>query len=125
MIFPQSRLLFWVAVLVLPFATLAGMYEPAALICCALIGLFLIVVLIDAILSFSALDSISLKASPVVRACKDRPAKLELFITRSKLGAKRLRIGLPFGTANETNAPVISDHDILDLTVPETEFSKV
>src|SRR4051812_21958120 len=125
MIFPTSRLLFWVAVIVLPFATLAGMYQPAALICSALIGLFLVVVLIDAILSFSALDSIGLKASPVVRASKDRPSKLELFITRSKAGSKRLRIGLPFGTANEPAAPLVSDHDILDLVVPETEFSKV
>jgi len=125
MIFPQSRLLFWVAVLVLPFATIAGVYPDAALVCFTLVGVFLIAVLIDAILSFGALQTIALKASPVVRASKDRPGKLELFIQNSRPGSKHLRIGLPFAVAGSAGSPITSDHETLDLTIPATEFSRI
>ncbi len=119
MIVPQARLLFWVTALVLPFATLAGVYEPATLISLALIGCLVLAVLIDAIVSFSALNGISLTTTPVVRASKDRPAKLELQISNLSQKPRRLRIGLGFPSL------VQSDHEILDLTLPATERSKL
>ncbi len=119
MIAPQARLLFWVTALVLPFATLAGVYEEAMLISLALIGCLVLVIVIDAVLSFSGLNGISLTAPPVVRASKDRPAKLELQIGNLSQKPRRLRVGL--GLAS----PIQSDHEILDLIMPPSERSKI
>jgi uncharacterized protein (DUF58 family) len=69
--------------------------------------------------SFSALNGISLTTTPVVRASKDRPAKLELQISNLSQKPRRLRIGLGFPSL------VQSDHEILDLTLPATERSKL
>src|ERR1044072_8886729 len=93
MIVPQSRLLFWVYVLVLPFATLAGVYDGAALVSIALIGAFIFAVLVDVILSLNGLDAFTLNTAPVIRASKDSPANLELFITHRKRRSGHLRVG--------------------------------
>jgi uncharacterized protein (DUF58 family) len=119
MIIPQSRLLFWVSVLVLPFATLAGVYDPAALISLVLIGVFVLVVLVDAVLGLKALDAFTLRTAPVIRASKDRPANLELFVTNQSGWIRHLRIG--FGVPSS----IQMQREIFDLAIPDSEWSKV
>src|SRR4051812_14468712 len=119
MIVPQSRLLFWVSALVLPFATLAGVYGSAALPSIALISALALVVLVDAIRSLRSLDAFALKTAPVVRGSKDRPAKLELFLSNHTGGSKHLRIGLG------TPPSIEMAREIFDIVVPETELSRV
>lgn len=119
MIIPQNRLLFWVGTVVLPFATLAGVYPLAALISLALIGCLAIAVLCDALVSFSTLSGIKLRSPAVVRASKDRLAKIDLQIGNNSRKSRHLRIGLGLPALIE------SKHEIVDLTLPETEWSKL
>ena len=101
MIVPQARLLFWVTAIVLPFATLAGVYQPAAPICFALMGCLVVGVLIDAVLSFSGLKGISLQAPRVVRASKDRGGQ----IGGQSAGQSRQRLHSAGGGADDDNVP--------------------
>ena len=48
MLTPRSRLIWWVALLVVPFATVAGLLPEAAPWAWLLLGLFLVAVLLDA-----------------------------------------------------------------------------
>jgi len=131
MIVPQPRLLFWVAILVVPFATLAGMYEPATLVSVGILVCFILVALVDATRSFSSLDAITIKAAPIIRASRDRSANLELFLDNSSGKARRIRMGLsiapPSAPSNSAarNSTISLTPELLDLTVPQTEFSKV
>ena len=135
MIVPQARLLFWVAGVILPFATLAGVYEPAALICIGVIGLLVAVVLLDAVLSLGALKGIRLKAPETVRVSKERQAQLNLQIGNSyapphpgplprggRAGPpnRRLRIGLSLPPQ------IASANDSLEVLLPpDAEWSQL
>ena len=119
MIVPQNRLLFWVTAVVLPFATLAGVYPAAALISLALIGCLAVAVLCDAVLSLNRLSGLKLRCPGIVRASKDRPAKIELLIENSGRKARHLRIGLSLPEL------IQSEHEIVDLRLPEAEWSKL
>ena len=119
MIVPQNRLLFWVTAVVLPFATLAGVYSSAILISLALIGCLAVAVLCDALVSLNALAGIKLRCPAIVRASKDRVAKIELQIGNNNKKERHLRIGIGLPTLIE------SEHEIVDLTLPEAEWSKL
>ena len=119
MIVPQARLLFWVVAVVLPFATLAGVYEAAAPISFAVMGIFVLTVLVDALLSFNSLKGISLKLPPITRASKDRAARLELQIGNTTQKGRRFRLGLAFPPEIET------DDEIMDVALPAAEWSKL
>lgn len=119
MIVPRARLLFWMAAIVLPFATMAGVYSSATLLSLGLIGLLLLAVLIDAMLGFDSIKGISVNCAPVVRASKDRPAKIELQIGNSSQKARHIRLGLGLPSAIETR------HEIFDLALAESEFSRL
>ncbi len=81
MIVPRTRLLFWVAVVVLPFALLAAV-APAT-ISLLLIGVFFIVAIVDAVGGEQSLNGIGIELPAIVRMSKDREAKLELRIFKS------------------------------------------
>src|SRR6266850_5685369 len=119
MIVPQARLLFWIAVVVLPFATLAGVYESAALLSLAMIASLLLAVLFDALLSFNSLKGVSLKCPPILRGSKDREAKIEIQITNASQKRMRIRMGLGLPQQIETR------DEILDLALPDAERSKL
>ena len=55
MIVPQTRLLFWFAIIVLPFAALGTVYPDAFLLSVVLIAVLLAVALLDAALAFGRL----------------------------------------------------------------------
>jgi uncharacterized protein (DUF58 family) len=106
MIVPRFRLLFWVAVVVLPFALIGAVSPPAAglaLLCIA--GLF-VVVLADAVGAGRSLAGIGLELPAVTRMSKDREAKLELRIRNERQRPCTLRVALAWPreiqTASET-----------------------
>ena len=80
MIVPRTRLLFWVAAIVLPFALLAAVAPGSAVVSLSLIGVFVLVVIVDAIGSSRSLGGIGVELPEIVRMSKDREAKLELRI---------------------------------------------
>src|SRR6266446_7696939 len=85
MILPQTRLLLWVSVVVLPFALLAGL----------IIAAVVILALLDAVLAQGCLEGISIELPAVVRLSKDRAGAIEVHIKNEKQQSKRLRLGLP------------------------------
>jgi len=94
MIVPRPRLLFWFAVVVLPFATLGGVYPPALPVALLFIVGLALVVAFDAATGANCLDRISLQLPPVLRCSKDRAAALEVQLHNENPKVRRLRLGL-------------------------------
>ncbi len=96
MMVPQNRLLFWFALVVVPFALLGAVESSATAISFACIGGLIAVVAVDAIAGRSALAGISLELPAVARVSKDREARLELRIRNERRRRRRLRLALAF-----------------------------
>lgn len=94
MIVPSSKLLFWFALVVLPFALL-GVAGPAArTVSFVCIGVFIVAVLADAASACATLAGISVDLPEVVRMSKNREAKVELRIHNARQKQQILRIAL-------------------------------
>ena len=94
MIVPSFRLLLWFAIIALPFSVLGAVYPNALGISVALISALLVVILLDAALSFAQLDAIVVELPDLIRVSKDRPAILTVNIIKPVAVALRLRLGL-------------------------------
>ena len=97
MIVPRSRLLFWVAVVVLPFSLL-GSLEPAATAASLVaVGGLLALAAVDAAGARRGLDGLGVELPAVARMSRDRKAKLEVRIrnARQKPQTVRLALALP------------------------------
>jgi uncharacterized protein (DUF58 family) len=94
MIVPTSRLLFWVAVVVLPFSVVGALLPSLLLVSVLLISLVLLLALVDAALAIDHLKGIELKLPQVVRLSKDRSGTIELRIKNEQQKGRALRLGL-------------------------------
>jgi len=94
MIVPQTRLLFWFALIALPFAALGAVYPAALLFSVVLIAGLLALALLDAALAFGRLDGLSVELPDVLRASKDRPLVIPVSIRNKHQHRLRLRLGL-------------------------------
>jgi uncharacterized protein (DUF58 family) len=101
-IVPRSRLLFWVAVVVLPFAVLGAMLPGALLPSLILIAGLVALAAFDALLAQGALDGISVKLPEVVRLSKDREGAIQFQVKNERRKNHRLRLGLAFPPEIET-----------------------
>lgn len=110
MIVPSSKLLFWFAIIVLPFALLGGVVASTALVSLGIIGAFLLAVIVDAIGADKGLAGIGVELPPVVRMSKDREGKLEVRIRNERKQPQRIRVALPF--AREV-PPVQEEMDVV------------
>lgn len=120
MIVPRSRLLFWVAVIVLPCA-LFGAVLPALLALSLLLigGLFLIVA-VDSVAAATSLAGIGAETVAVTRMSVGRPGKLELRIRNAHQRRKQIRVALalPREIATETEE--------MDVILPaQNEWSRL
>jgi uncharacterized protein (DUF58 family) len=91
---PQPRLLFWFAVVVLPFSALGALYPEALLLSILLILGLIVLASLDAILAFGALDGISIELPEILRVSKDRPATIPVTVRNEREKSRRLRLGL-------------------------------
>ena len=96
MIVPRSRLLIWVGIIVVPFATVGTMVPSAVLPSIVIIGVFIILVSVDAVGARSALDGIGTEFPEVMRMTKDREGVFDVYIRNEKMRAKKVRIGMTF-----------------------------
>lgn len=94
MLSPRSRLIWWVALLVAPFATVAGVLPSAAPVAVVAICAFIAVILVDAVFAFGAVQGFTVECANPVRLSKDRPGALELLFKNAAPAARVLRIGL-------------------------------
>jgi hypothetical protein len=84
MIVPRSRLLFWVAAIVLPFALIAAVAPASAAVALLLIGGFFLVAMVDAVGGGKSLAGIGVELPAIVRMSKGREAKVELRIRNER-----------------------------------------
>jgi len=92
MIVPRNRLLFWFALVVLPFALLGAVEPSASAISLAAIGGLLVLALADAVGAHTSLHGISLELPAVARMSKDREASLEVRIRNERKRSTNLRL---------------------------------
>ena len=120
MIVPSFRLLLWFAIIALPFSVLGAVYPNALGVSVALISALLVVILLDAGLSFARLDAIVVELPDLIRVSKDRPATLSVNITKPATAALRLRLGLAL--PRELISP---NEDITVLLASDVETSRI
>src|SRR5438105_2437174 len=95
MLVPRNKLLVWASLVILPFSLLAALEPAAAPISFAAIGVFLILILVDASGTRRSLAGISVQLPAVARMSRDRPSKLELRVRNEPQTPRLLRLGLP------------------------------
>lgn len=120
MISPRNRLLFWFAVIGVPFSALAGVHPTSLGICAIVIAGLLLLVAWDALRSRRRLDGLAVEATPVSRMALEKEGTIELLMRNVSQGSRAIRLALPlpaeFATACEE----------LAVTLPaESEWSKV
>ena len=103
MIVPSSRMLFWVGVIVLPFALLAAVVPAASSVSLLLIGGLLLVATADALGARKNLAGIGLEVPALVRMSRNRETKLELRIRNPQGHPNLLRVGLAWPRAFHTS----------------------
>jgi len=120
MIVPRQRLIFWVAVIVLPFCLLAAVEPGATVISGLAISGLIFAAVVDALGAWNSLAGISIKLPAIARMSRDRETRLEVRIRNERQKRKELRLGLPF--PREIQSPV----DQLDVQLPEEiEWSRL
>ena len=96
MMVPRTRLLVWFAIIVVPFATLAGVVPALAAISFAAIGLFVFAAIIDACLTAGNLRGVAVELTPLLRATQERPFSIHVQLHNPSQRARRLRLALAF-----------------------------
>jgi len=94
MIVPRSKLLFWVAALVVPLALLAALAPDAAPFCILIAGGLALAVLADGLGAGKSLAGIGIELQPITRMAKNREAGLELRIRNDPPRRRSLRVAL-------------------------------
>lgn len=120
MIVPSARLLFWFALVAIPFTAIGAVYPAAFGISVALLAALLIVVVADGALSLSRLDSLSLDVPDLLRASKDRAVSIPLLVTNPAKTPLIVRFGIPFPREMETE-----QEEILSRLSAEAETSQI
>ncbi len=96
MIVPRTRLILWITLIVLPFATVAATLPAAAGFAALFIGGLGFLVLYDALVARGRLIGVRVLLPEIVRLQKDRPGTVEVRIQNDSMDTRTLRIGLAF-----------------------------
>src|SRR5262245_4942296 len=102
---PRARLLFWFAVIALPFSVLGVVYPEAASISVGCILGLLVVVVWDGARSGGRLEGISIELPPLLRLTQARVAALRVTVRNDSRRGRQLRLGLAWPP------PLASPHD--------------
>jgi hypothetical protein len=94
MLSPRSRWIWWVTLLVVPFATVAGVLPAVAPFAVLLICAFSVAMLVDALFAFRAVQGLSVECADTVRLSKDRRSELELLFKNAASANRVLRFGM-------------------------------
>ena len=120
MITPRNRLLFWFALVALPFSVLAGAHPPLLGICAAMVAGVVGLILLDVVLSRRMFEGLQLDVPAVSRLGLEKDGKIELRLQHPARGLRTLRLALALP------AEFASSYDELDVSLPaDAEWSKV
>ncbi len=120
MIIPGSRLLFWTAAVVLPFSVVGALAPAFLVLSLAVIGAFVTLVLLDAVLAPRNLAGIDVEIPGVTRLFKDREGAIDLHITNDRMKVRRVRVGLAF--PQEIH---VEDDDLFAVLPAESRLSRL
>ena len=96
MLVPRTRLILWITLIVLPFATVAATLPAASGFAALFIGGLGFLVLYDALVARGRLIGVRVLLPEVVRLQKDRAGMVEVRVQNDSMDARTLRIGLAF-----------------------------
>ena len=96
MIIPRTRLLLWFALLVVPFATLAGLVPGTTPLAFAAMALFALVLAADAWRALRLLEGVALNLTPLIRATQGRMFTIPVLVRNPSRRARTVRIALAF-----------------------------
>jgi uncharacterized protein (DUF58 family) len=94
MIAPRNRLLFWFAVIAVPFSVLAGAVPETLGLCLAIITALGAVAVIDAFLSSRGLQGVAVDVPPVSRMNLEKDSQVEMRLRNPDAHARSLRVAL-------------------------------
>lgn len=94
MIVPRNKLLFWTALVVVPFAGIATALPAAAPLAGLVLTGFVVIVLADAWRGRGLLADVGIELPAVVRMTRQREGSLEIRITNPTQRPRQLRLGL-------------------------------
>jgi uncharacterized protein (DUF58 family) len=115
MIVPRSKLLLWVAILIVPLTILGGALPSTMILCGAVIGVFLLTVALDAIFAGDRLRGIEVQSCGIARMSKDREGAIRLQIVQKEARARVIRLGLAFPPE------IATPNQELSVKLPDTE----
>jgi uncharacterized protein (DUF58 family) len=120
MIVPRSRLLFWVAAVVLPFTLLMAIEPGATAVSAGVVLLLFAAAMVDLFGARTALAGIRIELPDVTRMAKNREGRLDVLIQNDSRNPRRLRLAL--GLPPEIPAAA----EEVDVVLPgETEWSRL
>lgn len=123
MLVPHSRLLFYVALIILPLALFAAIMPTAApTVYLGILG-FVLLSLIDAVLAYSRLEGIQVEFSDVIRCSRKRESVIDITVTHPGTTGKKLRLGLAWphelaSSEEDVQAILPKGHESIRLTWP-------
>ncbi len=120
MIVPSNRLLFWFALVALPFAILGAAFPSALILSAGMIGGLLLVLLFDGVSSLRSLAGIRVNLPHIVRMSKDRDSSLDLGIHNPSLRSRVIRVGLAMPRSFE-----VPDEELLVTLPADHEWSQL
>jgi len=118
MIVPRSRLLIWCG-LALPFAVIPAFIPLTLLPCLAVLGVFIFMVVVDAVRAPQRLRGLKFQAPEIVRLTKDKDSDFSITILNADSHEKILRIGLPFP------AEVQSQEEDILVRIPSSQPASI
>src|SRR5437879_13287800 len=119
MILPRKRLLFWVAIVVLPFSILGAVESTAGAISLGIFGGLAALAVADALSARNRLAGINVELPALARMSRDREAQLELRIRNLSHTPRTLRLGLALPREIQS-----SQEDALVALPAGTEWSR-
>ena len=108
MIVPRSRLLMWVALILVPFSLLGAAEPRTAWFAFAVMGAFCLLAAIDAFRGWPLLKGLKVECPKVTRMSRERAGKIEVRIRNPQPGAMAVTIGLAFPRELETEQGELS-----------------
>src|SRR5262245_20464684 len=94
MIVPQTRFLFWFAMVTFPFSVLGALYPNASLVAVLLIVGLLTVAVLDAALALGKLDGVSVELPGILRTTQHRVTNISVTVRNASARVLSLRLGL-------------------------------
>ncbi|NIO10227.1 MAG: DUF58 domain-containing protein [Deltaproteobacteria bacterium] len=99
MIFPRSRLIWVLALALIPFAGLGASSPQIVLVSAGCVAVLFAFALLDAVLVYGSLDGISVDIPDVVYLLKDREGCINLRIKKQSARSLKIQLGLPLPAA--------------------------